>query len=262
MKDLSSLELFFFALSMNLGRYLIIAGIFFFLFYIIFRQRWFFKKIQPKYPSRKDYQREILYSIISMTIFAFIAIVMIKSPLSQFTLRYDSIDKIGWFYWAFSIILMIFLHDAYFYWTHRAMHHPRLYNKIHSIHHHSLNPSPWAAFAFHPIEGFIQAGIIVPICLLIPFHVSALIVFLLFMTIYNAYGHLGFELYPKTFHKTIIGKWINTSISHNQHHEKFHGNYGLYFLFWDRWMGTIREDYNKAYDLSSDKKLREFKNSF
>ena len=70
----------------------------------------------------------------------------------------------------------------------------------------------------------------------------------MFMILYNVYGHLGWELYPKNFNKTKIGKWINTSVCHNQHQQFFKGNYGLYFLFWDRWMGTLREDYDSQYE--------------
>ena len=29
------------------------------------------------------------------------------------------------------------------------------------------------------------------------------------------------------------------------HHEKPHGNYGIYFNFWDRWMGTNHKDYDR-----------------
>ena len=69
------------------------------------------------------------------------------------------------------------------------------------------------------------------------------------------------EIYPspcreETFGETerIIGKWINTSVSHNQHHQKFNGNYGLYFLFWDRWMGTLRNDYDADFNAINLKK--------
>jgi sterol desaturase/sphingolipid hydroxylase (fatty acid hydroxylase superfamily) len=31
-------------------------------------------------------------------------------------------------------------------------------------------------------------------------------------------------------------------VYHNLHHERFNGNYGLYFTFWDRLMGTLRKD--------------------
>tara|TARA_B110001450_G_C17538428_1_gene447614 strand:+ start:480 stop:671 length:192 start_codon:yes stop_codon:yes gene_type:complete len=51
----------------------------------------------------------------------------------------------------------------------------------------------------------------------------------------------------------LVWKWINTSVAHNLHHKKFDGNYGFYFLFWDRIMGTLREEYDKTYELSIQK---------
>jgi sterol desaturase/sphingolipid hydroxylase (fatty acid hydroxylase superfamily) len=109
------------------------------------------------------------------------------------------------------------------------------------------------AYAFHPLEGVVEAAVIYPIVFLIPYHGTAILVFLMFMMIYNAYGHLGFELYPRGFNKYPIGKWLNTSVNHNQYHKHFNGNYGLYFLFWDRVLGTIREDYDTEF-LEVDKK--------
>lgn len=106
------------------------------------------------------------------------------------------------------------------------------------------------------LEGIVEAGIVIVIAFVMPFHVSALLAFLLFMIIYNVYGHLGFELYPHQFNRNKIGKWINTSVNHNQHHKHFHGNYGLYFLFWDRLMGTIRKDYDHAFDTATIKVIR------
>ena len=32
--------------------------------------------------------------------------------------------------------------------------------------------------------------------------------------------------------------------NHVMHNEKPHGNYGIYFNFWDRWMGTNHKDYD------------------
>ena len=102
--------------------------------------------------------------------------------------------------------------------------------------------------AFHPLESVIEGSVIVLIAFLFPVHPLAIGVFLLFMMIYNVYGHLGYELYPKDFATSPIGKWINTSVSHNQHHQTFRGNYGLYFLWWDRWMGTIDPAYEKMFE--------------
>ena len=41
---------------------------------------------------------------------------------------------------------------------------------------------------------------------------------------------------------------MNTSVSHNLHHQYFKGNYGLYFTIWDRMMGTLRPDYDTAFE--------------
>jgi sterol desaturase/sphingolipid hydroxylase (fatty acid hydroxylase superfamily) len=242
--ELTMTEFIVGVLSTNLVRYFSVAGFFFLIFYVLFKKNWVPKKIQNRLPKSQDYYREIEYSLISLFIFMLVALLAIRSPLGEYDLRYQSIETHGIGYWFLSVFLMILMHDTYFYWTHRAMHHPKIYRLFHEVHHKSTNPSPWAAFAFHPLEGVVEAGIIFPIIYLIPYHTSALFVFLVFMTFYNVYGHLGYELYPKRFNKSFIGKWLNTSVSHNAHHSKFNGNYGLYFLFWDRWMGTLREDYD------------------
>ena len=73
-------------------------------------------------------------------------------------------------------------------------------------------------------------------------------VFFVVSLVYNVYGHLGFEIYPKGFNKHWFGKWMNTSVSHNLHHQYFKGNYRLYFTIWDRLMGTMRADYDTSFE--------------
>ena len=38
------------------------------------------------------------------------------------------------------------------------------------------------------------------------------------------------------------------SVAHNLHHKKFDGNYGLYLLFWDRLMGTLRKETGDVFE--------------
>lgn len=224
------------------GRYLILAGIAFIIYYLVYRRKFSFKKIQVNFPKREDYFREIAYSVSTAFIFALIGWLLFFTPFREVTRLYLSISDYGWTYFVISIPLMLLIHDTYFYWTHRWMHRPEVFRYFHKVHHLSTNPSPWAAMAFHPLEAVVEAGVIVMIALLIPVHPIALGIFLLLMMIYNVYGHLGYELYPKGFHSSVAGRWINTSLHHNRHHEFFKGNYGLYFLWWDRWMGTLRKD--------------------
>lgn len=241
---------FFFQSSWLIGgRYFMIAGIAFLLFYVIWRKRFLYKKIQQRFPRYSDYVREMGYSVLTICIFSLVSVVLFKHPrVAPHTTRYYSIEAYGWFYYFLAFPIMIVMHDTYFYFTHRLMHHRVLFRWFHLVHHTSTNPSPWAAYAFHPLEAVVEVGIVVLFMFTIPIHKTHLLIFFLIMIIYNVYGHLGYELYPKGFSRSAVGKWINTSVNHNQHHQYFTGNYGLYFLFWDRVFGTVRADYDQRFE--------------
>jgi sterol desaturase/sphingolipid hydroxylase (fatty acid hydroxylase superfamily) len=245
--DIPLFQKYFQILGRVSSHYFFFAGLAFLLFYILLKKSFWYKKIQQKAPAITDYRRDILYSISSIVITSTAIFLTFFIGKNSNKVYYNTGD-FGMAYWFFSLIWMLILHDTYFYWTHRAIHHPLLFKKIHLIHHKSTNPSPWTAFAFHPFEAIIDAGIFPLIAFLLPVHRYAILLFLVFHILYNIYGHLGFELYPKGFHKNWFGKWLNTSTAHNLHHHKFNGNYGLYFVIWDRLMGTIREDYDASYD--------------
>lgn len=231
------------------GRYIFIAGLAYLFAYWIFNQKIRGRKIQQKYPKLKDYLREIGYSLLTVGILALIPLVLLKHPaIRPHTTYYTDIGAHGIAYFVVAFPVMLLLHDTYFYWLHRLMHHRYLFRWVHRVHHLSTNPSPWAAYAFHPFEALLEGGILAVFLFTIPIHQLHLFFFFLFMILYNVYGHLGWELYPKGFSRHGWGKWVNTSVNHNQHHQYFKGNYGLYFLFWDRLMGTLRPDYDERFD--------------
>ena len=228
------------------SRYFIIAAIFWLIWYVALRPKLSHKKIQRHFPKGRDYRREISYSLVTIVIFASFPAAMLLTPFRQYTLYYTDVHaySMWWFWVAFPLTFLV--HDAYFYWMHRLMHHPRLFKLVHLIHHKSTNPSPWAALAFHPLEAIIEAGIFAVLLMAMPLHAIHVAIFFAGQMVYNVYGHLGWELYPARFMKGRIGKWINTSRAHNAHHQFFHGNYGLYFLIWDRWCGTLRVEQEKS----------------
>jgi sterol desaturase/sphingolipid hydroxylase (fatty acid hydroxylase superfamily) len=229
-------------------RYFIIAGIMWLIWYKLLRKKISFKKIQSRFPLSKDYRREILYSLSTMIIFSTVPFLILYTSCKQYTQFYTYTNESSTIFFWLAFPLMFLIHDTYFYWTHRLMHHPKLFKYFHLVHHQSTNPSPFAAMAFHPLEAIVEAGIFAVLVLVMPICKWHLFIFFLLMMMYNVYGHLGWELYPKGFSKSAIGKWINTSVNHNQHHQYFKGNYGLYFLWWDRWMHTIREDYDEKFE--------------
>lgn len=228
-------------------RYTLLAGGSYLLVYVLLKKQLSKRKIQATHPKRNALLMEVLFSTQTMVIFAFFfAFFFFLIP--DKTLFYFNVSDYGWPYLIITFPFMFLIHDTYFYWMHRAIHHPKLFKSIHLVHHKSTNPTPLASYSFHFLESILEALIIPIIAFTLPVHPGAFILFLLMQFIYNVYGHLGYELYPAWFLRSKVGRWINTSTAHNQHHKFFEGNYGLYFLFWDRWMGTLRKDYDVIFE--------------
>lgn len=223
-------------------RYFLIAGIGYFLFYVVYRKTFSHRKIQVAFPSSYRIWMDILYSISTLLIYCVTSWIVFQLYETGFTHIYTDIHQFGYTYFFVSLVLMVVLHDAYFYWTHRAMHVSGMLRITHRIHHQSHNPTPWSAFSFHPVEALISIGIIPIIVWLVPCHPYALFAFLTFMTLINVMGHLGYELFPKWMMKHKVGMWQNTSTYHNIHHQLSSVNFGLYFTFWDRIMGTFKPE--------------------
>ncbi|CAN5293390.1 sterol desaturase family protein [soil metagenome] len=233
------------ALSM---RYVIFAGLAYGVFYSWKRRAWLYKKIQQKYPEKKRVLYELRYSFSSLAIFATLAIGIRLATDAGLTKVYKDFGEYGWGYFIFSVVAFILIHDTYFYWTHRLMHHPKLFKHVHKVHHMSHNPTPWAAFSFHPIEALIEFGIIPVVVFLFPLHPIAIFIFAIYMVTLNVLGHLGFEVFPRGFTQHKLFGLHNTSTHHNMHHKYVNCNYGLYFNIWDRLMRTNHAKYNSTFE--------------
>lgn len=232
----------------NLLRYLLIAGITFFVFYKWFPAYFLKNKIQSKIAVTKDFIREIKHSAQTTVVIAVVSFLIFSTPLAKYTQVYFNFNEKPLWWIPVSILLMLAIHDTYFYWMHRAIHHPKLFKYIHLVHHKSNNPTPLASYSFHVSESILE-GLIAPILLLaLPLHPLSLLIFSSVAFLFNVYGHLGYEIMPRWFRKSFLFEIFNTSTHHNLHHSKFKGNYGLYFRFWDRIMKTEHPDYVIEYD--------------
>jgi sterol desaturase/sphingolipid hydroxylase (fatty acid hydroxylase superfamily) len=151
-------------------------------------------------------------------------------------------DAAQWPLWwlPLSVFLYLFVHDTWFYWTHRWMHRPRLFRVAHAVHHASRPPTAWAAMSFHPIEALTGAIVIPALAFVIPIHVGGLGVVLAVMTMMGITNHMGWELFPRRLVHSRFGNWLITASHHHRHHEQYSCNYGLYFRFWDHLCGTDR----------------------
>jgi Delta7-sterol 5-desaturase len=217
------------------------------LFYVLCRSAMRHRRIARHDPTAAQVWREIKHSLRSIAIFGLVAAGIVYAALSGWTRLYIHSDYHGWPWFLLSIATMIVVHDTYFYWTHRLMHHRRLFKFFHRTHHLSTSPTPWAAYAFSPSEALVQAGIGPLIVFTIPSHPGAFAIFMIWQITFNVLGHCGYEVLPNWFLKSRSGCILNTVTHHAQHHEKFRANFGLYFNVWDRLMGTNHGEYEERF---------------
>ncbi|WP_276482482.1 sterol desaturase family protein [Paraflavitalea pollutisoli] len=233
---------------LTFARYFVLAGLFFIPFYVLGRAWFKHQKIQAANAKPQQFLREIRHSAISSAILAGVGFLMAATPIRQYTLLYKEIDAYPVWWLPVSVLLSLVIHDTYFYWMHRGLHDKRIFRHAHAVHHRSTNPSPWAAYSFHFLEAIAEGFILVILVFVLPLHGLSILWFSLASFVMNAYGHLGYEIMPRRFRNSWWFEVLNTSVHHNLHHRQFKGNYGLYFRYWDRLMGTEHPDYVKQYD--------------
>lgn len=236
-----------FIVTVTMVRYFLITFLVFFIFYKHFKKHFKKSKIQLKEAQRKDFFNEVKHSAISLLVFALLGAIVLSEPTKHFT-RFYTENKYPEWWTGVAVFIALIIHDTYFYWMHRTVHHQKIFRFVHLVHHKSTNPSPFTAYSFHVLEAILEAMILPIVLFLIPMNIKAVVLFTLIGFFINIYGHLGFEIMPKWFRKSFLFGIVNTSVYHNMHHSKFKGNYGLYFRFWDRLMKTENPDYISTYD--------------
>ena len=246
-----SLHAMFGASLGDLSWYAFMAGAVWLLFYVVLRGRMRRRRIHRRDATARQMVREILQSLRSIAIFGLVTGAVVFAAFSGWTRLYIPVERYGWGWFCLSILVMVVMHDAYFYWTHRLMHHGRLFRLLHQTHHRSMSPTPWAAYAFSPGEALIQAGIGPLIVFTIPTHPAAFGIFMTWQIAFNVFGHCGYEIFPRRFFRSRAGLLFNSITHHALHHEKFRANYGLYFNVWDRLMGTNHPDYERRFELAT-----------
>ena len=229
--------------------YMVLAGSFFTVFWVIFKKKFQNRRIQPNRRKQSaSVKSEIINSLIALLVFTVVDILIYVAQLKGYTRIYTNINQYGWVYLIFSVAAMILMHDAWFYFTHRLMHHPILYRHVHRVHHQSTDTSPFTGLSMHPFEVLMDAGIFVVFAFLFPVHMVALWAWQLIHMTLNVIGHLGYEIYPKGFNRHWLFKLKTTSTHHNMHHERSAGNYGFYFTWWDKIFNTEFKNYHDVYD--------------
>lgn len=224
--------------AIMLVRYFAVSGLFYWALWKRDPEKVGARRLTSIEPKPNLVRAEIRWSLISSAIFTIPGALVIEVWNNGGTALYENVSDYGWPYLFFSIVLYLFLHDTYFYWGHRLMHHPKIFRVVHKVHHDSRQPTPWAAFSFHPYEATILAIIIPLLVLTIPIHIGAIVLILMIMTVFGVINHAGWEVFPDSWMRGAFGKTIISAAHHNLHHQHYRNNFALYFRFWDKLMGT------------------------
>ena len=168
----------------------------------------------------------------------------------------NGIHAFGWMDWQNNWIWLVILtllvpaiHEIHFFCGHWLIHQGVLYKWIHSIHHNSINPSPWSSMSMHPVEStYFFSEMLWH--LIIPSN-PIVALFQLNSTGYGAInGHIGFE-------KLELGGEAaldSHAYAHYLHHKYFEVNYGGEGLVpLDKWFGTWHDGSKESDELMKER---------
>lgn len=162
-------------------------------------------------------------------LFGGMIVIFLLHPLS---LRLISTDQFQPLIEFITLLLMLILADANFYWSHRLLHHPLFYTRCHKLHHTCKHPVPWTSlyvdygeFVIAILSSFLLPLWVMP-CFSLQPHYITYSLFLIFITFSLVMSHDGMN-YP-----------LLAASHHDRHHLYFTGNYGSRLNLWDWLMGT------------------------
>ncbi len=198
------------------------------------------KRIQdkdcPPELIRRDIKQSLL-SLLNISAMLSIGLSLRSAGLGVPPMELTWVTGIVW------AIISLLLFDTWFYWAHRAIHHPRLYKKIHRWHHKAITPTVWSNNSDTLVDNlFCQSyWLVAPI--LLPAPTLIICLHKVYDQITGMLGHAGYE-YAGGRMSARPSPLIGTTF-HDQHHSAFHYNFATHFSLWDRLMGTLHPEYDR-----------------
>lgn len=136
---------------------------------------------------------------------------------------------------------MMVIEDFAFYWSHRILHTPFFYKRIHKIHHEFNNPVSISAIYAHPLEYLIGNSVPTTLGFMIlgkRCHFSTFMMWLVIRIFETIDGHSGYEFSWSPYR---LLPFSGSSEYHNFHHSHNVGTFSSFFTYWDTLMGTNKE---------------------
>ncbi|KAE8144977.1 putative sterol delta 5,6-desaturase [Aspergillus avenaceus] len=202
-----------------------------------------FDKRAMKHPKflKNQMSLEIAQTMRAMPVMAALTVPFFLAEIRGYSKLYDFTSEAPFsLYTYLQYPLFIAFTDFGIYWIHRGEHHPRVYKHLHKPHHKWIISTPFASYAFHPVDGWAQS---------LPYHVYAFIFPLqkiaylglfTFVTIWTVMIHDG--------EYALDSPIVNGSACHTIHHYYFNYNYGQFLTLWDRIGGSYRKPNPELFD--------------
>jgi lathosterol oxidase len=116
----------------------------------------------PKF-LRNQISMEIKQAMKAMPIMAILTVPFFLAEIRGYTKLYDFSSEAPFpLYTCLQYLFFIAFTDFGIYWIHRGEHHPKVYKHLHKPHHKWIISTPFASYAFHPVDGWAQS---------LPYHV-------------------------------------------------------------------------------------------
>ncbi|KIX98740.1 uncharacterized protein Z520_05201 [Fonsecaea multimorphosa CBS 102226] len=194
-----------------------------------------FDKETMKHPKflNNQVRKEIAQACQAMPGMAFLTALCMLAEVRGYSKLFDQPSEAPFPWYNFlQFPLFILFTDCGIYWIHRGLHHPLVYKTLHKPHHRWIMPTPFASYAFHPVDGFCQSIPYHLFTFVLPLQKVAFIALFTFINFWTILIHDG-EFYANN-------PVINGAACHSAHHAYFNYNYGQFTTLWDRLGGSYR----------------------
>ncbi|XP_076446058.1 fatty acid hydroxylase domain-containing protein 2-like [Babylonia areolata] len=187
-------------------------------------------KVQPdkNVPVSKDMLRSAVELVLFNQVVVGIPVAMGVHWMMEWRGCSLSPDDLPTFHWALlELIICVLVEEIGFYYSHRVLHHPRLYKHVHKKHHEWTAPIGIVALYAHPVE-HVLSNLLPPALgpVILGSHLATAWMWFALALMSTTVAHCGYH-FP----------FLPSPEAHDYHHLKFNQNYGVLGVL-DRLHGT------------------------
>jgi sterol desaturase/sphingolipid hydroxylase (fatty acid hydroxylase superfamily) len=190
-------------------------------------------KIQPlKYPSGELLRKGLADVAVKHALSPFIFYLL--WPFAQYcgihaTALLPSLTEV-----LVDMGVYMIVQDTIFYWSHRMLHLPYFYKRIHKKHHQFYTPVALSAEYAHPVEDFFNHTAFIAGPLIMGSHVATIYLWFFVRIWETVDAHSGYALpFPLSPFSPF-----GVADRHDYHHSQNKGCFGSFFAIWDKICGT------------------------